>query len=99
MKEGIFIYLDQNIIQYDFEKKINLSNDSKFVWVYSDEHFNEINWKEDSRFFKVLERLKARKIKIKLNDKFEITNECILLNYDDPKKLYDQYLETLSEYK
>jgi len=99
MKEGIFIYLDQNIIQYDFEKTINLSNDSKFVWVYSDEHFNEINRKEDSRFFKVLERLKARKIKIKLNDKFEITNECILLNYDDPKKLYDQYLETLSEYK
>lgn len=99
MKEGIFIYLDQNIIQYDFEKKINLSNDSKFVWVYSDEHFNEINRKEDSRFFKVLERLKARKIKIKLNDKFEITNEYILLNYDDPKKLYDQYLETLSEYK
>jgi len=99
MKEGIFIYLDQNIIQYDFEKKINLSNDSKFVWVYSDEHFNEINRKEDSRFFKVLERLKARKINIKLNDKFEIMDECILLNYDDPKKLYDQYLETLSEYK
>lgn len=99
MKEGIFIYLDQNIIQYDFEKKINLSNDSKFVWVYSDEHFNEINRKEDSRFFKVLERLKARKIKIKLNVKFEITNEYILLNYDDPKKLYDQYLETVSEYK
>lgn len=99
MKKGIFIYLDQNIIQYDFEKKINLSNDSKFVWVYSDEHFNEINRKEDSHFFKVLERLKARKIKIKLNDKFEITNECILLNYDDPKKLYDQYLETVSEYK
>ncbi len=98
MKKGIFIYLDQNIIQYDFEKKINLSNDSKFVWVYSDEHFNEINRKEDSHFFKVLERLKARKIKI-LNDKFEITNECILLNYDDPKKLYDQYLETVSEYK
>lgn len=99
MKKGIFIYLDQNIIQYDFEKKINLSNDSKFVWVYSDEHFNEINRKEDSRFFNILERLKARKIDIKLNDKFEITNECILLNYDDPKKLYDQYLETLSKYK
>ena len=30
MQEGIFIYLDQNIIQYDFEKKINLSNDLKF---------------------------------------------------------------------
>ncbi len=99
MKEDIFIYLDQNIIQYNFEKKINLSNDSKFVWVYSDEHFNEINRKEDSRFFEVLERLKARKIDIKLNDKFEITNECILLNYDDPKKLYDQYLETVSKYK
>jgi hypothetical protein len=99
MNEKVLIYLDQNILQYDFEDKIKLSNDSEIAWVYSDEHFNEINRKEDSRFFDVLERIKARKIKVKLNDKFEITDECILLNYDDPKKLYDQYLECINEYK
>lgn len=87
------------MLQYDFEEKINISINSNFEWVYSDEHFNEINRKEDSRFFEVLEKIKARKIKIKLNDKFEITNEAIIHDYQNPKMSYDEYFDTIDQYK
>ena len=99
MKQDNLIYLDQNLLQYDFEDRINIPNKSGIQWVYSDEHFNEINRKLDKRFFEVLERLKARKIKVRLDNKYRLTNECVLLEYSSPKSLFDEYLETISDYK
>lgn len=92
------IYIDQNLLQYDFEEKINISTSSEIQWVFSDEHFSEINRKVDERFFAVLKRLKARKIKIILDDKFKFTDDCVLLEYKDPRFLFDDYIETISEY-
>lgn len=93
------IYLDQNIIQYDYEGLLQLKPIDDYTYVYSDEHFNEINRKEDERFFDVLRRIKARKIKLVLDKKFKITNQIVLLDYSDPRSLYDSYIETIGDLK
>jgi hypothetical protein len=99
MEINNFIYIDHNIIQYDYDSIIRLNSTDDYCFVYSDEHFNEFNRKEDDRFFDVLRRIKARKIKIKLDSKFQITNEATVLNYVDPRMLYDQYLTTIEDSK
>lgn len=97
--EKIFIYIDHNIIQYDYELTLNLKQNSDLCFVYSEEHFNEINRKEDERFFETLRRIEARKLKIKLDAEFNIINEAIILDYQDPKALYDDYLLTIKDSK
>lgn len=99
METNKFIYIDHNIIQYDYDGIIRLNNTDDYCFVYSDEHFNELNRKEDDRFFDVLRRIKARKIKIILDKKFQITNEATILDYVDPKMLYDHYLATIEDTK
>ena len=85
MNQKNLIYLDQNLLQYDFEGKIRISNNQDIQWVFSEEHFNEISRNESEReqYFEVLERLKAIKIKVKLADDFTWTNGYDLFEYSD----------------
>ncbi len=100
MDSKSIIYIDQNIIQYVYERKLELNLDDKIIWAYSNEHFGEINRHSDERqCFEVLEHLKAQKIKIQLDDKFKITDKCFLYDYDKPQKLYKEYLDTIEDYK
>ena len=81
-------------------RKIELNRDDKIIWAYSDEHFGEINRHNDEiQCFEALEHLKARKIKIQLDNKYKITDNCLLYDYDNPKVLYQDYLETIEDYK
>lgn len=101
MEQKLLIYLDQNLLQYDFEGKIRILKDQDIQWVFSEEHFNEISRNESEReqYFNVLNRLKARKLKLKMDGNFKLTNECELLEYSDPKLLYENYLQTIDDYK
>lgn len=100
MSSKSLIYIDQNIIQYIYEGKLNLNVDNNIIWAYSDEHFGEINRHNDeNQCFDVLEYLKARKVKIQLDNKYKITDECVLYHYEDPRVLYNEYLDTINEYK
>jgi hypothetical protein len=94
-----YIYIDHNIIQYDYDDVIRLRNIDDYCYVYSDEHFNELSRKEDDRYFSVLRRIKARKIKINLDDKFRIQNEATIMDYVDPRTLYEEYLELIGTSK
>lgn len=100
MNSQSIIYIDQNIIQYIYEDKLDLNVDDKIIWTYSDEHFGEINRHNDeNQCFDVLEHLKARKIKIQLDSKYRTTDKCILYDYDNPRILYSDYLDTINDYK
>lgn len=100
MDSKSIIYIDQNIIQYVYEKKLELNIDDNIIWAYSDEHFGEINRHNDEcQCFEVLKHLKAQMIKIHLDDKFKITDKCFLYDYDDPRRLYKDYLDTIEDYK
>ena len=93
------IYLDQNILQYDFEGKITIPNNDQVQYVYSDEHFNEITrWKNDG-YFDVLKRLNARKIKCSLDSNNNFTDNGILLDYVDPKIMFEEYKDTINDSK
>ena len=94
-----YIYLDQNIIQYIYDGHISLKKNDDFCYVYSDEHFNEINRSEDERFFNTLRQLETRKINVKLDSGFNIIDEAIVLKYEDPKILYDDYIERMHDKK
>lgn len=100
MEKNRIVYIDQNIIQYIYEGKLELELDEEIIWAYSDEHFNEINrHKDENKCFKVLEDLKAQKVRIKLDNQFKLTNTIILLDYENPKILYEKYFENIVDYK
>ena len=100
MKPKNIIYIDQNIIQYVYEGKLELNLDDSITWAYSDEHFGEINRHDDEiQCFNVLEHLKAQKINIQLDDNFKITDRCFLYDYEDPQVLYKEYLNAIENYK
>jgi hypothetical protein len=98
-KQKIFLYLDKNILQYDYENAIRLKPIDNVCFVYSDEHFIEISRFVDDRIFEVLERIKARKIKIELDSKFNIMDQATVLEYQDPRLLYNNYQETTKDGK
>ncbi len=91
MKQKPYIYLDENIIQYVHEKKIKLDEIENVEWIFSDEHLIEIERSRNLDILDVLKELRARRIKIKLNDKFQILNEAIIDEYKNPKEIYKEY--------
>lgn len=71
--------------------------DSSIVWVYSNEHFNEIRRAGDTRFLDVLGRLRAEKLELKVDDAFRITNQGYLSGDMDPQSLYQVWLDANAE--
>jgi len=95
----LFIYLDKNILQYDCDGILKLETRDNLCFVYSEEHFNEISRSEDERIFNVLQRIKARKLKLTLDSKFNITDQPRMLDYQDPRMLYDEHQNATAGYK
>jgi len=93
------IYLDQNILQYDFEGTIKIPENNQVQYVYSNEHFSEISRWENDGYFSVLKRLKARKIKCNLNESNKFTDNGFLYDYADPKIMYEEYKDTIQTSK
>lgn len=78
------IYLDHNIVDDISKGAFKLPSDSSFLWVYSNEHFAEIERAGDTRFLDVLRELKAQQLELTLDDRFRITGEARLLGETDP---------------
>lgn len=98
MGEKFKIYLDQNILQYDFEGSIKIPENNDIQYVYSDEHFNEITRWENDGYFDVLRRLKARKIKSNLDNNNKFTDNGFLYDYSEPKIMYEEYKNNQKNY-
>ncbi len=95
MRQLFKVYLDQNVLQYDFEGKIKIPNSDQVQYIYSDEHFNEITRWENDGYFSVLKRLKARKIGCNLDSNSKFTDNDFLFDYADPKTMYEEYKDTI----
>lgn len=97
MNKTHFVYLDQNILQYNFEEGLHVESNDEFEWVFSNEHFYEINRNEDHRFFAVLKQLRARKIELQLDKEFRYTNQGTVLEYSDPIELYRKFKDAIQD--
>lgn len=91
------VYLDHNVIVDVAKGHFNLKPDPSFVWVYSNEHFNEIRRGTDTSPLDVLSQLRAQKLELKLNNAFQITGEFCLRGDVDPRTLYDNWHESNAE--
>ncbi|EBD6891087.1 hypothetical protein LIO23_003712 [Salmonella enterica] len=91
------IYLDHNILDEISKNRMELEAPDDTVWVYSDESFNEIKRANDMRFLDVLKNLKARKLELELDNQFRLTGRAFLHNYCEPKDMYQQWLDNISE--
>lgn len=78
------IYLDHNIVDDISKGAFELPSDSSFGWVYSKEHFAEIERAGDTRFLDVLRDLKALQLELMLDDRFRLSGEARLLGEVDP---------------
>jgi len=96
MNKVPYIYLDENIIQYAYENIIKIDNVNNVEWIFSDEHFNEIERSKSLKYLDVLKKLKARRIQIKLNDKYQILNEAYIHEYKDPEEVYNEYKNNIA---
>lgn len=91
------IYLDHNILDEISKNRLALEAPDDTVWVYSDESFNEIKRANNMRFLDVLKNLKARKLELELDNQFRLTGRAFLHDYCEPKDMYQQWLDNISE--
>lgn len=94
----ISIYIDQNILVYLSEGKISLPTSDEYTWVYSDEHFAEIERSGDQNILSCLDKIGARRIKIILDDKFRITNEVCFDDFKSAFEIYNEYISSKKEF-
>jgi hypothetical protein len=75
-----------------------LRPDPSVLWVYSNEHFAETERAGgDTRFLDVLRDLKAQKLELELNERFQITGTAHLLGDGDPHALYNAWRDARAE--
>jgi hypothetical protein len=90
----ITIYLDQNILIYLSEGTISLPTSDEYTWVYSDEHFAEIEKSGRLNLLDSLDKIGARRIKIILDDKFRITDKVHLEDFKSAFESYNEYISS-----
>jgi len=90
------VYIDQNIVQYAYEKKLILKHYDEFEWVYSDEHLAEMIRSNKINMLRVLKDIKSRHIKI-YDNKFKITDSANLEPFRDPEIVLQEYKDTIRE--
>jgi hypothetical protein len=91
------IYIDQNILGYLSEGKIDLCARGNVEWVYSDEHLSEIERSGMKKILESIDILHARKIVIERDAKNQPTNKCSLVPYRKAEEVYNEYLDTKRE--
>jgi hypothetical protein len=87
------IYLDQNILGAVRKGLFCPATLKDFIWVYSDEHFNEISRGGDTSYLAVLQELKAQQLKIHIDHHGRIKDEASLIE-GCPFEVYQTYLES-----
>ncbi|MDH5718918.1 MAG: hypothetical protein OEZ22_14925 [Spirochaetia bacterium] len=96
LEKGTY-YLDQNMLFYAEEENFDFPISNNIIWVYSNEHFNEIERQGNIKFLKVLNDIKAKYIEVKLDKNFKITENAMIHENKDSHILYNSYLESISE--
>ncbi len=91
------VYVDQNIVGYVHEGRLKLDGMKGVDWIYSNEHFNEIERSGNTSYLSAFEKLKAQHMEIVLDHKFRITDNATIHPYSSPFEKYDCYVRTKKE--
>jgi len=92
------LYIDQNVVGLHIEKHIKLTKLSSFYWVYSKEHFAEINRSSHAeRYLEALEFLDAKLLDLELGSDEKFTGCAQLIEHGTPSQHYDSYIRATSE--
>ncbi|HDX8372797.1 TPA: hypothetical protein RQN12_003834 [Aeromonas dhakensis] len=88
------IYIDQNIIGLQLQGIFSLAKRDDVTWVYSKEHFAEIQRSDQpDKYLDVLEALDAKLLDIILDGNWKITGEARLDEKGTPHQHYNSYIE------
>lgn len=91
------IYIDQNIVGHFRDRSVDFSKLPDVTWIYSNEHYWEINRADELSFLDVFKRLKAQEIEIALDEKFRITDNAYVRPYSCPYERYELHTKAVSE--
>lgn len=92
-------YIDQNVVGLLIEKKLSLPRLPELCWVYSKEHFAEINRSSDPKpFLSELENIDAKLLDLELNSHWKISGTAKLIECGSPSQHYASYLEATEGY-
>jgi len=75
-----------------------LPTSDEYTWVYSDEHFAEIERSGRLNLLDSLDKIGARRIKIILDDKFKITDEVHFEDFKSTSESYNEYISTKNRF-
>jgi len=90
------IYADMNVFRYVAYGDITICQPTRFNWVYSHVHLDEIHRNGNIDALEGMKMLGALEIDDILNDKFQSVGNIILRDYVDPYSRYEQHLEAIS---
>jgi hypothetical protein len=83
------IYLDHNVVDEISKGRFRLPVEAPFSWVYSNEHFNEIDRAGDRRFLDVLANLRAQKLEFQVDQSSRISGMTV--RQGDPRELFEMW--------
>jgi hypothetical protein len=92
----VFVYIDQNILGYAKDGRLFVDTDDLRL-VFSETHFKEFPPGQEQGFLDTIDALHARMVKIRLDQKFEITDSAEILPETPVRILYDRFKQTYRE--
>lgn len=93
------IYLDQNILGLCAEGTISIRAEEDQLFIYSDEHYREISRSATPELFlEVLQQLKARRLRIQIDESWKMTGNAIIGGEVDVAADYRSFLEAIAEH-
>ncbi|HWV15854.1 MAG TPA: hypothetical protein VN030_10525 [Cellvibrio sp.] len=93
------IYADMNVFRYIACGDISIYEPTRFKWVYSNVHLDEIHRNGNTDALEGMKILGAVEIADVLNEKFQSIENVVLRNYLDPYLRYEQHLEAINGYE
>ena len=92
----VFVYIDQNVLGYAKDGRFVVDTDDLRL-VFSETHFKELPTGQEQEFLDTIDALHARMVKIRLNQKFEITDSAEILPETPVRILYNRFKQSYRE--
>jgi hypothetical protein len=93
------IYADMNVYRYIACGDISIYKPTRFKWVYSHVHLEEVHRNGNTDALEGMKILSAVEIDDVLNEKFQSVGNVTLKKYLDPYLRYEQHLEAIKGYE
>lgn len=93
------IYADMNVFRYVACGDISINDPSRFRWVYSHVHLDEIHRNGNTDALDGMKILGAVEIDDILDEKFQSVGNIVLREYLDPYIRYEHHLEAISGFE